>query len=588
MRRTYLCFFWVFVLCLVFEVILPVSAQGTPVVWGDFLQSLKNILGVSLPLPSGKSPRDPVLRVEAVETIIRALSYDDLLSFVDTQNVPFRDLEHLGEEKQRLFILAASLEPPLIRGDVSGNVFPERVLSAQEFIIIKETLKKYAKGDIRFERRKSIHENLELVVKKWGFAPLEAQVVPQPTSTPQDTFFLQVGAYQEKERAERVAEWLKELGYQVRLHEEGGLLKVRVGPYVRKDLESVRSRLAKQGFPSYPVALERGEGAVSQGLSPGPFFTIGLIFDPVNAPFRLEVALAKDQVMDREKTSDIARRRDALFAMNASFFAENGDPIGLLMVDGRILSEPQKGWYAAGFTDENRLIIGETRFACKAIGSRGAVEVQGINRLNNGNEVVFYDFFFGSQTPKQSGVEVVVRGGIVQEVRLDGQGGTPIPRDGFVLLGRGKGAEVLRRTFFPGDRVRVRMTLYTSEEQVAEWQRVRHAVSGGPLLFFGGQPGPFGDFNPDIVAKRHPRTVVATLGDGRILFLVVDGRRPGHSVGMTIEELVAELKTYGTSSALNLDGGGSATFYLEGKVLNLPSDLTGERKVSSAILLCSQ
>lgn len=561
-------------------------AQETPVLWGDFLKSLKNILGVSVSLPSGKSEKDPVLRMEAVEAIIRALSYDDLLTFVDTQSVPFRDLEGLGEKEKRSFILAASLEPPLVRGDISGNVLPRKVLSTQEFIILKETLKKYARGDIRFERRKSIHPNLELVVKKWGFSPPALQVTPQPTGTPQDTFFLQVGAYGERERAERVAGWLKELGYQVRLHEEGGLFKVRVGPYPKSDLEAVRSRLEKQGFPSYPVASQGGGTVQEGGLPPGPFFTIGLLFDPVNAPFRLEVALAKDQVMDRERTSDIARRRGALFAMNASFFAENGDPIGLLMVDGRILSEPQKGWYSAGFTDENHLVIGETRLSCKAIGSRGEVEVAGINRLNNGNEVTYYDAFFGDITPKQSGVVVCVRQGVVETVLLESQGGVPIPKDGFILFGRGKGGEALRGTFFPGDRVRVRMMLYAPEKQLAEWRRVRYAVSGGPLLFFEGQPGPFGDFNPDIVAKRHPRTVVASLEDGRILFLVVDGRRPGHSVGMTIEELVEELKTYRTRSALNLDGGGSATFYLEGRVLNLPSDLTGERKVSSALLLC--
>jgi len=46
------------------------------------------------------------------------------------------------------------------------------------------------------------------------------------------------------------------------------------------------------------------------------------------------------------------------------------------------------------------------------------------------------------------------------------------------------------------------------------------------------------------------------------------------------------MKTYRMRSALNLDGGGSTTFYLEGKILNLPSDLLGERKVASAILLC--
>lgn len=575
----FLCVF-LFVLSLSCEVF----AQPTPVAWGDFLQSLSNILGISWPLPSGKKKTDPVLRFEAIKTMLQVLSYDDLLSFVDTTNTVFKDIEDLSDEEKRWILLAASLEPPLIRGDVSGRVFPRRALTTQEFVIIKETLKNYALGTIRFERRKSIHPHLELVVKKWGFSPLEKQSIAPPTPNPGETFFLQAGAYESKERAERVAGWLKELGYGVVLHEEGGLFKVRVGPYPKESLKEVQNRLERQGFPSHPVFTRQGKQA-EQALPPGPFFTMALLFDPEGAPFRLEVALAKDRVVDREKTSEIAKRKGALFAMNASFFIENGDPIGLFMVGGKILSEPQKGWYSLGITDENHVVIGETRLECRALGGQGEVGIDGINRLNNDNEVVFYDAFFGDTTPAQEGVEVIVRRGVVEEVRLGGTGKTPIPQDGFVLLGRGKAGQALRQAFFPGDHVRVKMTLYSPPEQLEEWRRVRYAISGGPLLFSGGQPGPFGDFNPDIVAKRHPRAVSGTLEDGRILFWIVDGRRPGHSVGMTIEEVVQELQSYNVRDALNLDGGGSTTFYLEGRVLNLPSDLVGERKVSSAILL---
>ena len=574
-------FLFLCVLLFVLSLSCEVFAQLTPVAWGDFLQSLSNILGVSWPLPPGRKKTDPILRFEAIKTILQVLSYDDLLSFVDTTRMPFKDIENLRDEERRWILLAASLEPPLIRGDVSGRVFPKRALSTQEFVIIKETLKKYASGAIRFERRKSIHPHLELVIKKWGFSPFEKQNVLPPVSAPGETFFLQAGAYESKERAERVAGWLKELGYNVVLHEEGGLFKVWVGPYPKEGLKDVQARLERQGFPSYPVFTRQGE----QALPPGPFFTMALLFDPEGAPFRLEVALAKGKVVDREKTSEIAKGRGALFAMNASFFVENGDPIGLLMIGGKILSEPQKGWYSLGITDENHVVIGETRLECRALGGRGEVEIDGINRLNNDNEIVFYDSFFGDTTPAQEGVEVIVRRGVVEEVRIDGAGQTPIPQDGFVLLGRGKAGQVLRQAFFPGDRVRVKMTLYSPPEQLEEWRQVKYAVSGGPLLFSGGQPGPFGDFNPDIVAKRHPRAVLGTLEDRRILFWVVDGRRPGHSVGMTIEEVVKELESYNVRDALNLDGGGSTTFYLEGKVLNLPSDLIGERKVSSAILL---
>ena len=53
---------------------------------------------------------------------------------------------------------------------------------------------------------------------------------------------------------------------------------------------------------------------------------------------------------------------------------------------------------------------------------------------------------------------------------------------------------------------------------------------------------------------------------------------------MTLEELARFMHSLGCSQALNLDGGGSSTFYFEGKVRNSPSDLGKERPVSDAIV----
>jgi exopolysaccharide biosynthesis protein len=61
-------------------------------------------------------------------------------------------------------------------------------------------------------------------------------------------------------------------------------------------------------------------------------------------------------------------------------------------------------------------------------------------------------------------------------------------------------------------------------------------------------------------SKRHPRSAVGVCEDGRTLYLVViDGRQPGHSVGVTLPELAAILLEAGASDAINLDGGGSAS-----------------------------
>jgi exopolysaccharide biosynthesis protein len=54
---------------------------------------------------------------------------------------------------------------------------------------------------------------------------------------------------------------------------------------------------------------------------------------------------------------------------------------------------------------------------------------------------------------------------------------------------------------------------------------------------------------------------------------------------MTLEMLAGLLLEFGAVEAMNLDGGGSTTMVLHNKVVNRPSDQSGERPVSDAILV---
>jgi hypothetical protein len=76
-----------------------------------------------------------------------------------------------------------------------------------------------------------------------------------------------------------------------------------------------------------------------------------------------------------------------------------------------------------------------------------------------------------------------------------------------------------------------------------------------------------------------PRTAAGVDKEGkRLILLVVDGRRPDYSAGMTIEELAAEMVRLGCDRAINLDGGGSSTMVVRDPktglagVMNRPSD----------------
>jgi exopolysaccharide biosynthesis protein len=89
---------------------------------------------------------------------------------------------------------------------------------------------------------------------------------------------------------------------------------------------------------------------------------------------------------------------------------------------------------------------------------------------------------------------------------------------------------------------------------------------------------------PAFATDRHPRSAVASLSDGRVILAVVDGRQPA-SVGMSLEELARLLLEHGATNAMNLDGGGSTAMVVQGRIVNRPSDVLGERPVSDAILV---
>ena len=70
---------------------------------------------------------------------------------------------------------------------------------------------------------------------------------------------------------------------------------------------------------------------------------------------------------------------------------------------------------------------------------------------------------------------------------------------------------------------------------------------------------------------------------GHYVFVVVDGRADGYSAGITLPGLAELMQGLGCVVAYNLDGGGSATLYFNGEVVNHPVG-TGEERGTSDII----
>ncbi|MBP3412709.1 MAG: phosphodiester glycosidase family protein [Oscillospiraceae bacterium] len=113
---------------------------------------------------------------------------------------------------------------------------------------------------------------------------------------------------------------------------------------------------------------------------------------------------------------------------------------------------------------------------------------------------------------------------------------------------------------------------------------VQEAASGKQWLVKNGKTV---KNNDEVLA---PRNAIGLKADGTCITFVADGRQ-SHTVGMTLMELAELMYAAGCVEAINLDGGGSAVYASRRNttgaltIRNSPSDATGERPVTTGLLL---
>jgi hypothetical protein len=106
------------------------------------------------------------------------------------------------------------------------------------------------------------------------------------------------------------------------------------------------------------------------------------------------------------------------------------------------------------------------------------------------------------------------------------------------------------------------ITLYLSRDRRIRFEQplgeVWQAISGLGYVVRDGAPMAFEDKENN--RKPYPRSIAAVDATGRyLLLLVVDGKQPHYSEGLTLEETAELLLRHGAHTAIQLDGGGSAT-----------------------------
>lgn len=111
-----------------------------------------------------------------------------------------------------------------------------------------------------------------------------------------------------------------------------------------------------------------------------------------------------------------------------------------------------------------------------------------------------------------------------------------------------------------------------------------HIFSFGPGLVINGGVTVSEKEEVEHALRSNPRTAIGEIEPLHYVFVVSDGRSK-ESAGLTLYQLANVMKGLGCRNAYNFDGGGSATMWFMGRIINKPSDAGGERKVSDIVYI---
>lgn len=184
---------------------------------------------------------------------------------------------------------------------------------------------------------------------------------------------------------------------------------------------------------------------------------------------------------------------------------------------------------------------------------------------------------------KRNDAVAAINAGGFYDANGTGTGRSPygfIIHDGRFLLGQNSLDEEVNE--FVGFNEEGNLIAGTYSKGEIKEMGVQEGISFGPALIVNGEKMiTDGDGGWGV----GPRTAIGQRKDGTVLFLVIDGRQPGYSVGATLRDLQNILYEEGAVIAANLDGGSSSTLYLNGNVVNKPADLLGERMIPTAFIV---
>ncbi len=330
--------------------------------------------------------------------------------------------------------------------------------------------------------------------------------------------------------------------------------------------------------------------------------------------YRLDLVKAHNQVFGRETVKSIALRKGAIAAINAGFFeignSEDGRPSGTLIINGDIFSLA-KNKRALLVFNENKLDMGNIEIEFNLLVGKEKIAPNKINQFAKNDDIILYNHTFGptSLTPYDRREILIDKKGIITQIVEHGD--NAIPRSGWILSFPSSHSMDFAKV---GKKVTFNTTFKDPQNQNnAKWAGMKNFLMGIPMLVENGQA--ITDLeklgSKSFAEKPHARTALGVKSEGTLVMVVVEHtysqaleqitieqmrnilREKGHTqkaieemktlemfsiirdeisnesnIGLSLPDLANLMVTLGCHQAINLDGGGSSTLFLNGHIMN--------------------
>jgi len=356
--------------------------------------------------------------------------------------------------------------------------------------------------------------------------------------------------------------------------------------YERSEIVNLNELIDSEEKLSARIERELYLKEIRQMSWAGPRVITVIDYNLDNDRLRLKPVLAQGLVPGREDLADLIKKHQAIAGVNGGYFHYSGRPLGLLYIDGELVSEPLYQRSSLLIDQDNNIYFAQVDWQGELLieSPELKINIDGVNREAKKEEVIVFNYFYG---PRMSALDkdhydIVVRDNRILGIESTEGSQTAIPPDGFIIRFSAQRSDIKNRIpELKGKKI----TLNYNFSPDLSGKNIVHAVGGGPRLLKDGKidiSGQEENFQNDILNGQAPRTAVALTEDNHLLLLTVDGRQSDLSVGMSLKELAQTLKDFGAVEAINLDGGGSARMVIRGFTMSNPSE---KRLISNGVVV---